>query len=679
MQQYGVQQGELERYVTTLMRDSEHLASQVGSVPSIDNLDFIMESDALGHAVMDQVQGNECLLAIAETITIEDVNDVVVEMVGYIGDYGLPVGERDPRSGVATAIVACVPESFGDGRPFVVTSSEIESVLKDRHTEMTSPKDISVPDHLIDPAAVGALFRQLQPRFVNLDGSEPPAGWVPPGPDEVTGVVMRRLSNGIRVNYKVTLNEPQSAVLRLVAPGGRAAEAIGAGQRGCGSVMVGARTLSEYGFSVADWDREQVNLYCLERLFSVVMDADEEFLSIDCQVAVGDTGLQPVMELLHLALSQPRWEAGSLRRAKQLYLYYHGALDKSLEGACRSKVMSALLGPDRRFVDPAEAEVEVLSLEGVRDAVQAQLASGQLELSVVGDFDAAELDQLVLAYLGTAQPPKAQQLPLPELPVVLAGAGAGAGMGMGPQQQRAERFFMSDSEKRAYAYLAGPAPNAWGWGMPSASQAADANNRASGTRLDGPGGGASAPAGSLLSDDARRRAHPLFACAALVLLQELVNSRLFTTVRDSLGLTYDVSFELTLFDRLEAGWFKLAVTSTPEKIDEALAASLRTLRGVGTHRVTPRELDRSRRTLLTRHESECKDNRYLLGLLTHLQSDLVPRKSLSCLKDWPDMLEACTVEDVYWAYAGVKIDDADVVSCVGVAGTLGPVRFSNRE
>lgn len=77
-------------------------------------------------------------------------------------------------------------------------------------------------------------------------------------------------------------------------------------------------------------------------------------------------------------------------------------------------------------------------------------------------------------------------------------------------------------------------------------------------------------------------------------------------VRDALGLTYDVSFELSLFDRLRVGWFVCHVTSTPQKINEALDASLRVLRSLPMQRVTPRELLRARRTVLTRHESEMK-------------------------------------------------------------------------
>lgn len=49
--------------------------------------------------------------------------------------------------------------------------------------------------------------------------------------------------------------------------------------------------------------------------------------------------------------------------------------------------------------------------------------------------------------------------------------------------------------------------------------------------------------------------HPCLAPALPLpgLLTEIINSRLFTTVRDTLGLTYDVSFELSLFDRLPSG------------------------------------------------------------------------------------------------------------------------------
>ncbi|KOM42600.1 hypothetical protein LR48_Vigan05g020400 [Vigna angularis] len=45
----------------------------INHVSSVDNLDFIMESDALGHKVMDQRQGHESLLAVPGTVTLEEV------------------------------------------------------------------------------------------------------------------------------------------------------------------------------------------------------------------------------------------------------------------------------------------------------------------------------------------------------------------------------------------------------------------------------------------------------------------------------------------------------------------------------------------------------------------------------------------------------------------------------
>ena len=43
LQVFGVTQNELDRYTDALVRDSEQLAEQHGTVPSIDNLDFVME------------------------------------------------------------------------------------------------------------------------------------------------------------------------------------------------------------------------------------------------------------------------------------------------------------------------------------------------------------------------------------------------------------------------------------------------------------------------------------------------------------------------------------------------------------------------------------------------------------------------------------------------------------
>ena len=133
-------------------------------------------------------------------------------------------------------------------------------------------------------------------RFVALDGSdaEPGSSTAQAAAGDETGIVQLRLSNGVRVNLRHTDNEPQSAMLRMIATGGKAREGVhlrsltlmvprcqwegirllvgparcsdscswcmnageGAGPTGNGVVAVGTRTLSESG-TVGTWEREQ--------------------------------------------------------------------------------------------------------------------------------------------------------------------------------------------------------------------------------------------------------------------------------------------------------------------------------------------------------------------------------------------------------------------------------------
>ena len=71
-----------------------------------------------------------------------------------------------------------------------------------------------------------------------------------------------------------------------------------------------------------------------------------------------------------------------------------------------------------------------------------------------------------------------------------------------------------------------------------------------------------------------------------------------------------------------------------------------------------------------------QDNLYWLGLLTHLQADCVPLKSLDCLRDLRDMYEAAAVDDVYDAYQQVGAGFACLVLivCGGHAFLLHCVR-----
>lgn len=221
---------------------------------------------------------------------------------------------------------------------------------------------------------------------------------------------------------------------------------------------------------------------------------------------------------------------------------------------------------------------------------------------------------------------------------------------------------------------------------------------------------------------ALRRGHPLFAATALMFLQEIVNARLFVTVRDQLNLTYDVSFEIVQQDRLNACWWCVSVTASPPKIAEATQASLNVRRPLArspgvrraatllsrgsygscrpvrhaprqqaqgvtaaacarpqvlrecqaSNRISWWEVERARQTLLARHESDLKDNSYVLNLLTHLQAEDVPLKTADCLRDLPTMIEAITADDLNDAFALFGTGDDQVYTAIGTAGPTPP-------
>eukprot|EP00798_Chlamydomonas_sp_ICE-L_P019761 gene19761-26455_t len=279
------------------------------------------------------------------------------------------------------------------------------------------------------------------------------------------------------------------------------------------------------------------------------------------------------------------------------------------------------------------------------------LHTGNMEANIVGDFDYDELDACFTQ----------ERLILCSAPIRFFDP---------PREERHAVWHLQDSDERACAFMAGPAPARWGsFGDESPLEP-----------IEGPilPPILFVPASASKADRdlavQRRRQHPLYCSVTLMLLMEIINSRLFTTVRDTLGLTYDVSFEVTMLDRIRSGWFSVHVTSHPDKIYDALNASVAVLRDVRYSPVNRREVARAKTTLLTRHDSDMKDNMYWLGLITHLQNDMVPQKEVTCLRDLKTMFEAATADDVNDCYNFFEFGDDKLFTCVGTSGRNPPPR-----
>uniref|UniRef100_I1LFY2 Peptidase M16 N-terminal domain-containing protein n=1 Tax=Glycine max TaxID=3847 RepID=I1LFY2_SOYBN len=602
LKEFGVTQGELTRYLDALLKDSEHLAAMIDNVSSVDNLDFIMESDALGHKVMDQRQGHESLLAVAGTVTLEEVNSVGAKVLEFIAEFAKPTAP------LPAAIVACVPKKVhieGAGETeFKISSIEITDAIKAGLDEPIQPEpELEVPKELIQSTKLEELKKLRKPAFIPVN----PETDATKLHDEETGISRRRLSNGIPVNYKISKTETQSGVMRLIVGGGRAAES----PESRGSVIVGVRTLSEGG-RVGNFSREQVELFCVNHLINCSLESTEEFISMEFRFTLRDNGMRAAFQLLHMVLEHSVWVDDAFDRARQLYLSYYRSIPKSLERSTAHKLMVAMLDGDERFIEPTPKSLENLTLQSVKDAVMNQFFGDNMEVCIVGDFTEEDIESCILDYLGTAQAARNHEREKEFNPPLFRPS---------PSDLQFQEVFLKDTDERACAYIAGPAPNRWGFTVDGVDLLESINN-----------------ASTINDDQSKSNAqqtqglqkslcgHPLFFGITMGLLSEIINSRLFTSVRDSLGLTYDVSFELNLFDRLKLGWYVISVTSTPSKVHKAVDACKNVLRGLHSNKITERELDRAKRTLLMRHEAEIKSNAYWLGLLAHLQASSVPRK-----------------------------------------------------
>ncbi|PON35906.1 Coenzyme PQQ biosynthesis protein [Parasponia andersonii] len=640
LKQFGVTKGELTRYMDALLKDSEHLAAMIDNVSSVDNLDFIMESDALGHTVMDQRQGHESLVAVAGTIKLEEVNSIGAKVLEFVSDFGKPTAP------LPAAIVACVPKKVhveGKGETeFTISPSEITAAIKAGLKEpIEAEPELEVPKELISSSQLQELWLERRPSFVSLS----PETNVTKIHDKETGITQCRLSNGIPVNYKISKTEARGGVMRLIVGGGRAVES----SESRGAVVVGVRTLSEGG-RVGHFSREQVELFCVNHLINCSLESTEEFIAMEFRFTLRDNGMRAAFQLLHMVLEHSVWLDDAFDRARQLYLSYYRSIPKSLERSTAHKLMLAMLDGDERFVEPTPKSLQNLKLQSVKDAVMNQFVGNNME----------DIEACILDYLGTVRARRGSIKEHAYAPVVFHSS---------PSDLQSQQVLLKDTDERACAYIAGPAPNRWGITV-DGKDLFESINSISTSDVAQPNAEELFVEAENMEKDLQRklRGHPLFFGITMGLLAEIINSRLFTTVRDSLGLTYDVSFELNLFDRLSLGWYVISVTSTPGKVHKAVDACKSVLRGLHSNKITQRELDRAKRTLLMRHEAEIKSNAYWLGLLAHLQASSVPRKDISCIKDLTLLYEAAGIEDVYISYDQLKVDEDSLYSCIGIAG-----------
>jgi len=655
---YGVTAGEMERYASALMTDAEQLAAQGDRLSHGDQLSYLMETVANGHTFMSPMQSYQITAKALSTLTLQEVNDAAKQLCSHITS----VNSDECASNGPIIATACSPKGFDeDDEEYVDEASLIQTIYEACQIPVEPEEDVVVPHTLIDDNELKEQMEERKPHWLGGSFSD---GTPNTSPDKLTRpFTLRRLSNGIAVGISKNTGESQRGHLRLTAPGGRDAEKrLGFKS---GSMAVGARCMQEGG-AFGPWTREQVELFCVDHLLMVEINCNEESLMLDFvfpttnvgNVGFGDdmqlgiTGTEAVMQIVREIIVGFHWEEDALGRSKQSYRSAHETLQKNLEGRSTEMIMESITNKDDRFLSIDVETVNAVTLEDAKSAVMSQLIPSELEISVAGDFDVQEVLDMILKYIGTI-PENANSKYRKTTSGEEEGVITPNTFGSVPNLPLPGKFLeleLTDSDPRAVSYVAGAAPNQWGYladGTTVSQRVMEADTKAS-------------------DYDNRRRQHPLFGNVVLSLISEIANRRLFSTVRERKQLTYDANFSLTGFERLKGGWFLVTVTASKEKAQKALDACKETLEAMRkSNPISLDNLESAKRVVLNRHEGELRTSSYWAAIMTGIQQDSIPLKGPLSLTDYSAVVEAITTTDLQLALDCLGLDEDELYTAIG--------------
>jgi len=638
---FGLTQSELERFGAALVTDSEQLAAMGDQLAHGEQLTHLMETVACDHTFMDPDTAHAATLQAVATLGLEEVNDVAKDLMAHVVDFG------DPDAARPSALIACSPATLADGTPVDISAEKLLAVAAAAATEPVEPEEeLLIPENLMERSEV-ADAPDVPRSFADVAGADEADA------ARALGVRAQKLANGARIMVKALPHEAQRGALRLTMAGGRdSEEAI---RCALGAAAVGARTLQEGG-AFDPWSREQVELFCVDRLIMVEVVCTEDAVTVDFGFPTppprtgGCSGVEAALQLVHKILMPGAflWEPDAFKRARIGHEQATETSLRSMEGAAQEALLESLLGNDPRFLSLGKGDADALTLEDVQKCMLAQLDPKNVEISVVGDLDAAETERLAVAYVGS--------VPRPEgAPETTLADGAPTATNARPPATpgRPIRVHVPDSDPRAVAYVAGAAPNRLG---------TLADGRALVEQLLGT---------SDLSKAPERWRHPLFASVALALVQEVANRRLFSVVRERKQLTYDANFRFSEHERVHGGWYLVSVTASPANADKALEACKETVRALAsTAPPTADNLDAARRVLINRHLAELTSNKYWCEQLTGTMMDALPAKTLGGLRDYAKLAESVTVKDLQVILKALATDDSTIHTCVGTSGVV---------
>jgi zinc protease len=486
--------------------------------------------------------------------------DLAQEILGSLADHtvvtspaeDLAVFEADVKDLKAEAVNAALKTVFRGQGPlvFMASPTPIEGGEAAVLAALTSSQQVAVAP----PAKQQAL-------------TWPYETFGPPGRvverREVTdlGVTFVRFANGVRLTVKPTAFRDDEVLVRVNV--GRGMLALPKDRQ---SPFWASNALIEGGLkkiAVEDMERALASKVYGGR-FSITDDA----FVLSGATRTGDTATQ--LQVLAAYLTEPAWREAAFARIKAAARTVNDQYESTDNGVMARDLPGLIHSGDRRWTFPTREEIAAADLAQVRSAVTPDLATGPVEVVIVGDITVDQAIQTTAATFGalpqraapTAVPAAERAVAFPKgapTPVTLTHKG------------RADQ---------AIGYIA------WGttdyWANPQRAR-------------------------------------------EVAVLREIMKLRITDELREAQGVTYspDVNSQHSL---VWTGWGYIAanVEAPPEKLPGFFTDTLKIAQDLRTKEVDADELERAKKPRIEALQRARVTNSYWLGELSGAQAD--PRR-----------------------------------------------------
>ncbi|MDB5432040.1 MAG: peptidase [Caulobacter sp.] len=373
--------------------------------------------------------------------------------------------------------------------------------------------------------------------------------------------VFVRFKNGVRLTIKPTKFRDDQVLVKVRIGGGRLV------------LPADRQTLSWAGSAFTEGGLAKINSSDMDRVLASKIYGANFGIEDEAFVLSGGTrrdDLSTQLQVLAAYASEPGWRPEAFARMRTYGATLNDQYDATDGGVIARDLPALLHRGDRRWTFPTRPEIASARLDDLKAQVGPGLATGQIEVIIVGDITVEKATQAVAETFG-ALPPRPPTAPSPA---------SASDMGFPDPVAQPLVLTHKGREDQAMAFMA--------W-----------------------------PTDDFFTNPQRAR--------NVTLLGEVMELRLTDELREKQGATYSPSVGYTAsFTWTHWGYISASVEVPPAKLDGFFADTLRIAGDLRDKPVTQDELDRAKKPRLEQLSKARQTNEYWLSELSGAQTD--PRR-----------------------------------------------------